>query len=172
MIIFTYVCPIQKGEDIVTKPITYTATYNGKVVGTRKSPRPYLYAIVVQNLEEVARLHAYRYEPTKTDRSNFDWRAKCAAATVGEAKFSDIKGSTWEAEEIARAKETIEGGWDAYVSRLRYDAIARFEAAKASGHFEPHVFGWSMSSHNAKGMAATAAHPSRTVLGIVPAEAK
>lgn len=156
----------------MTKPIKYTATYNGKIVGTRKSPRPYLYAVVVQPLEEVARLYAYHYEPTKTDRSNFDWRAKGAAATVGEAKFPNINGSTWAAEEIARAKETIEGGWDAYVSRLRYDAIARFEAAKASGHFEPYVFGWSMSCHNAKGMAATAVHPSRAVLGIVPAEAK
>lgn len=156
----------------MAKPIKYTATYNGKVVGTRKSPRPYLFAIIVQSLEEVARLHAYRFEPTETDLLNFNWYTEGATATVGKSKFPDIKGSVWSAEDIEKGKREIEGGWDAYVARLRASAIENFERRKAAGHFEPNVHGWSMSLRNAEKMAASAAHPSRTVLCIVPAEAK
>lgn len=135
----------------MAKDTKFTASFEGKIVGTRRSPRPYLFAIVVQWNAESHRADAYGYKATATDRSNFDYYSKCATGTytdtfrTGKTFTNKIEGA-----ELAAAQAKIEGGFDAYVARLRAEAIERFEASLKGGYFEPGVVAWSMSSVNAE----------------------
>jgi hypothetical protein len=154
----------------MTKATTYTATYNGQVVGTRKSPRVYLFAVVYQRDE--AKSRAFITRPAdKTDRANFEYYVKCATGTYvgtfanGKTFTTEIKG-----DELARAQAHIVGGFEAYVARIRADSLAAHEAAVANGDFEPCVFGWSMSARAVKGMEAQAAKAGH-YLATVPAVA-
>lgn len=146
------------------KPIKYVARYEGKIVGTRKSPRPYEYAVIVRSIEAYAREKAYGYTATDTDRANFHYFGELVAAGESHPHYRYNKGDEnhWRA--------AVEGGFDAYIAGLRATEIERFEEHRAAGGFEPRVLGWSMSRHNAEKMAASARHPGREVLAIVPAE--
>lgn len=149
--------------------IKFTASYNGKIIDTRRSPRPYKFAIVVQYSREASRKAAHEYALTKTDRSNFEYETQVAAFQPGVS--GTIKGdrpftTSYTAEAIARAQEMVAGGIDGYLAILRKRAIERFEAMDAKGHFEPKVHGWSMSEGNAQKMANAV---SGVLLAIVPA---
>jgi len=150
----------------VTKAIKYTATYNGVVVGTRKSPRPYQFAVVVQSDEAAARAYAYDYKPTDTDHKNFVYHSNNAQCQPGDTYPERNYKFTVDAMMIAEGKRMIAGGWEGYVAICRARAIENFEAHKANGGFEPGVYGWSMSRRNVEKMAAQAGS---RVLAIVPA---
>ena len=122
----------------------YQARHDGVVVGTRTTKeRTYTHAVVVQRVEEAARNSAYNFKPADHDRSNFDYYT--AIATQGVA-HEHVRPMPWRAEPdlkvLADATANIEGGFDAYVARLRAKAIADFEARKAKGSFDPFVAAW------------------------------
>jgi hypothetical protein len=158
-------------------PTTYTATYNGKIVGTRKSPRAYQFAIVIQRDVEAARKAAYEFQPTATDRENFEYEARIANAAPGAPinhgnRHNHPHGDIvlkHTVDQIDRAKAAIVGGWEGYVARKRDIRIEWFQSALAKGDFEPQVHGWSMSARNAQKMANAVG---TTLLAIVPAVAK
>lgn len=123
----------------------YVARLEGKIVGKRSTAsRTYSHALVVQNVEEFARKRAYGYTSTDTDSSNFEYYSIIAQQTAGvPCRPRDWKfDTTFTQDDIDEAKKRIEGGFDAYVRRLRDAAIATFEANKANGYFEPHVATW------------------------------
>lgn len=141
---------------------TYTATYNGQVIGTRKSPRAYAFAVIYQRDEVRARTYASR-PADKTDRSNFEFYT---AVSTGF-----WNGRERNADEVAEAKTRIEGGFESYVARERAAELAQLEKSIAAGEFQPKVFGWSMSARAVKGMESQAARFGR-YLATVPAVAK
>jgi hypothetical protein len=120
----------------------YVAKLNGAIVGTRASHRAYTHAVVIQWSEDHARTVAYGYKPTATDKSNFSYYTEVAAQGVDHPHYNrepwrplgDVAG-------VERAKATIEGGYDAYVERLRQHQIDSFEASRANG-FKPGVAAW------------------------------
>jgi hypothetical protein len=126
-----------------TANIHYVAKLDDKVVGSRTSPRVYTHAVVIQWSEAKYRAAAYDYVATSTDKSNFAYYTKQAAHTV-ETYLTEWKySSTSEAERaINTAKENIEGGFDAYVERLRQRAIESFEKSVKAGGFAPGVATW------------------------------
>lgn len=140
------------------RPVKYVARHAGQIVGTRKSPRPYAFAVVVQADEEAARRRAYDYVATDADRSNFEWLGLKAAQAPGVP----VRPAGWrfetkfDAEEIAEAQNLTAYGFEGYVAHLRERAIANFEQRRAKGAFLPGVYGWSMSAPNAQKMAASA----------------
>lgn len=152
----------------------FVAYWEGKLVGTRKSDRPYTHAVVVQDDEAAARKHAYEYQPTKTDRSNFAYYQEIDR--LGE-QHPHYGVTSWRTEPdragIAEARAHLVGGFEGYVERIRQEQIGYFERAKKSGGFEPRVAGWSMSARNAEKMRSQqcGSFHSRTThfLGIVPA---
>jgi hypothetical protein len=158
---------------MANKPITYTATWEGKIVGTRKSPRPYKYAIIVQRDQEADRKYAYEFVPA--NKGSFDYYVQIATATPGVSLRP--KGwnfdTSYDAGQIEEAKKHIEGGWEGFAARERQQKINRFEALLAKGGYEPFVHGWSQSLVNAA-KAARAAETSYGLiyLGLVPAVAK
>lgn len=151
--------------------IEYVARWNGVVIGTRSSPRPYQFAVVCQFHEDKARAVAYDYVATETDRKNFAYYSAIVAQGV---EHPHVRPERWRPnpvlEVLERAKGQIDGGFDAYIARLREHAIKNFEARKAEGFFGPRVSGWSMSRPNAEKMAASCRSSWQAVLGIVPAE--
>ena len=151
------------------KAVKYTATYNGAVVGTRKSPRPYQFAVIMQNDEGYARARAYEYEPTDTDRRNFDYHSNNAKAQPGDLYPGPGYRFTITEKMVAEGQQMIVGGWEGYVAKCRAREIENFEARKAEGHYEVGVYGWSMSRKNAEKMAAQVKGWGRQLLGIVPA---
>jgi hypothetical protein len=148
------------------KQTVFTATYEGKIVGTRRSPRPYQFAIVVLQDEAADRKRAYEYQATKMDHSNFAYYQEIDR--LGENHPHYCKCS-WrdepDLEGIARARQLIEGGFDMYVARLREKAIENFEVSRAAGCYEPHVYAWSMSEKNARKAASSSPYK---VLAVVP----
>jgi hypothetical protein len=151
-----------------TKSTKFVARYEGKIVGTRKSPRPYAFAIVAKHNEAAEREAAYGRKTTKTDAGNFDYYIKCATGTYngtfgdGRSFTSKVEGKTLE-----RALAVVALGYEGYIADLKARAIADFEERLAKGHFEPGVFGWSMSRANADKLAKQVAP---ILLAIVPAE--
>jgi hypothetical protein len=141
----------------MTKAIKHFARYQGAIVGMRRSPRPYKFAVVGHGNEAVDHDYAYNYKPTSVDRQNFDYNARNALRTPGEPYIHPTLGpiNTWKAKEIDEAKERSAGGWNAYVERERQRKIGYFEEAKTNGKYKPHVLGWSMSAHNAEKMSRT-----------------
>jgi hypothetical protein len=156
----------------MSKATKFVARYAGKIVGTRRSPRPYTHAVITQAVEEYARAAAYDWQPADSDKSNFEWLTFKATCTAGaEVLPPGWKFSTkFSADEIESARAEIAGDWASYVTRTRARKIAFFEQRKAEGAFEPAVGGWSMSGHNAAKMAASFKHPGVRFLAIVPAE--
>lgn len=172
--------------------VKYVARFNGAIVGTRKSHRPYQFAVVAQCDEAHARAAAYGYTATDLDRRNFDYAVSIVAcegqfiepragesdlrkpSDAGQVRKAWRTGRTYvagySAEEIAHAKADIEGGFDAHVARLKAEMIKRFERRKAEGGFQPFVSGWSMSRRNVEKMAASCRGAAVKVLAIVPAE--
>ena len=157
----------------MTKGTKYTATYEGKVVGKRTSPRPYLFAIVVRDDIETARQAAYGFQADDQDRKDFEFHTRCATGTYsgtfasGRPFTQEIKG-----EELARHRAHVEGGFEAYVARKHARLIAQFEARVAAGAFEPRAVSWSMSRANAEKTARTYSYPQVKFLAIVPAVAE
>jgi hypothetical protein len=156
----------------MAKENTYLAVWNGKVIGKRRSSRPYTHAIIVQDSIDTARYQAYAYEATMIDKSNFDYNAEIAAMEAWPEVAYRRQAIT--REQIDEAKAMIAGGWEGYLGRLREAAIKRFEDKVASGLFEPFVFGWSMSKVNATKMAAGCGKSPeyRLLLGVVEAKVK
>lgn len=150
----------------MAKATKFIARYEGKIVGTRKSPRPYLFAVVVKDNEEFARERAYGFTGGETERKNFVYYTNNANAAAPGVIYPGERFKI-TAEMIAEGREKIAGGFDGYIAGLRELQIARFKEM----NFEPGVFGWSMSRANAEKMAAGAGKwPGRIVLAIVPAE--
>jgi hypothetical protein len=152
-----------------TKSTKFIARYEGKVVGTRKSPRPYAFAIVAKHNIETERKAAYEYTATESDKSNFDYYTECATGAYN-GTFNDGRKYTSKIEgnELARAVAIRDLGYAGYAAKLKADRIERFEERVAKGAFEPAVFGWSMSRVNADKLAKQVAP---VLLAIVPAEA-
>lgn len=151
----------------------YIAKLDGKIVGTRTTAsRTYTHALIVQDVEEVARNAAYNYTSTKTDSSNFEYSSFIAKQQPGvlcrprgwstETKF--------KAAEIVAAHELVEGSFDAYVRRLRERHIAGFEARKTKGGFEPFVATWCGRLDLAQKAVTAHTSAARQFIAIVPAE--
>jgi len=143
----------------MTKPTKYVARYEGQIVGTRKSPRPYAFAIVMQDNEQVERDAAYGFtgKGGRGDlQDEFEYATNCASAQPGESygKFKPGYSFPITAEMIAKGRAEIEGGWEGYVARKRAAHVASFEKKLAGGGFKPYVCAWSMTRHNAEKAAA------------------
>jgi hypothetical protein len=147
---------------MTTTTTTYLARWDGEIVGTRKSPRPYTHAVICQWDREAAKRDLDAWQPSKTDRSNWDYYVKIAAGNDPHPEYRT-------AADLAKIRATVGAGWEANVERLRDDAVRRFGLNDA----KPYVAGWSMSAGNAAKMAADKArYRHQIVLGIVPAEVK
>jgi hypothetical protein len=122
--------------------INYVAKLDGTIVGSRTSPRTYTHAVIIQWNAEYFRTKAFGYKADDTDRSNFKFYTKEAAHTV-ESYIADSKWTPVDeaAKRIADAKQRIEGGFDAYVARVRQDGIDRFEKGLEGG-YQPGVATW------------------------------
>lgn len=115
----------------------YIARLEGKIVGKRTTKdRTYTHAVVVQPSESAAREACYGYTATKDDRENFDYYTGVVAQ--GTNHRNHYEGC----KNIERAKEQIEGGFEAYVARLKARAIERFENNVAKGEYQPHTVAW------------------------------
>ena len=68
------------------KLATYEAYHDGKLIGAHESWRVYSHAVIVQDDIKKHRARAYGYQPSKTDRSNFDYYTDVAAKPVGEPR--------------------------------------------------------------------------------------
>jgi hypothetical protein len=142
----------------------YIARLEGKIVGKRTSEsRTYTHAVVVQPSESEARAACYGYTATKDDRANFDYYTN--VATLGMKHSHYYEGS----DIVERAKEQVEGGFEAYVARLKARAIERFEERVTKGEYQPHAVTWCGRLDLAHKEAARrkAYHPK---IWIVPAE--
>lgn len=153
----------------MAKTTKYSATYQGKIVGTRKSPRPYQFAIIAQHDEQAARERAYGYKPTDRDESNLAWLTELAAfeADVPVWPRGWNFSTKFSVKQIGDAKAKIAGGRDAFLASCCEREIRNFEEYLADGHFAPHVAAWSMSRANAE---KAARRVTGNVLAIVPAE--
>jgi hypothetical protein len=121
------------------KVTTYEAYYDGKLIGTRESWRVYSHAVIVQDDIEKHRAWAYDYQPSKTDRSNFDYCTEVAAKRIGEPR--GVFGRYTE-REIAEAKAKIVGGWEGFAARVRQSHINHFDERVGKGGFEPYIARW------------------------------
>jgi len=142
----------------------FVARYKGEIVGTRRSPRPYKFAIVVQDDEEAERDAAYNYMPTQIDRANWEYHTTRAAMQPGQ--YYPGYNFVVSAKDVAEARRQIADGWDGFVARERDRRVGYFEKKKAATGFRPFVAGWSMSHSN----AVKGAKRFRRVLEIVPVE--
>lgn len=113
----------------------YIARLNGETVGTRSSDRVYTNAVVIQRSEAAARKAAYEYRSTTSDSSNFEY-----ISIIAQGRSPYDFNKTEKATSDAKAQ--VEGGFDAYVRRLRERAIASFERYLADGHFTPVAATW------------------------------
>lgn len=154
----------------MSKATKFVARYEGEIIGTRRSPRPYTHAVITQDDEETARQAAHLWTPSELDKRDFEWETFKASCTVGvEVRPAGWNFSTrFKAEEIEASRERIAGDWPAYVARRKAWRIKCFEDSLAAGRFKPRVFGWSMSERNAQKMASGV--NGMRVLAIVPAE--
>ena len=150
----------------------YIAKHEGKIVGKRTTKdRTYTHAIVVQDVEEAARKAAYNYTSNKTDSSNFEyWSVLTKQGRLHPHLSASYHSDAHVAAEVAKAQAIIDGGFDAYVRRLRERAIAGFEKRKADGGFEPFVVAWAGRLDLAQKAAAQHTWASRKLIAIVPAE--
>lgn len=140
----------------------YVAKWNGVIVGKRiTQDRTYSHAIVVQNVEEAHRAAAYNYAATATDRSNFEYYTRIAE---GRSQFKHT------AEEVVEASIKIDGGYEAYIGRVRERMITWFEEKKAKGYFEPCVAAWAGRLDLAAKAVSQHTGPKRKLIGIVEAE--
>jgi hypothetical protein len=165
----------------------YVAKLDGKVVGKRSTDRTYTHAVVVQDSEAVARSAAYDYVADESDRENFEYYTAIADLGIRHDHgartrpyFADHSGERLatmkrcqdedSSATINGAVESVEGGFDGYVARLRAEQIRRFEERRAEGRFEPYVIGWCGRPDLAQKLAAQNKSDGRNVLGIVAAE--
>jgi hypothetical protein len=121
------------------KLATYEAYHDGKLIGAHESWRVYSHAVIVQDDIEKHRAWAYGYQPSKTDRSNFDYYTDVAAKQVGEPRGAF---GHYTEHEIAEAEAKIAGGWEGFAARVRQLHIDRFEEKVGKGDFEPYVATW------------------------------
>ncbi len=140
----------------------FTALLDGQVIGTRTSDsRDYTHVIVGQRDIEAARRHAYGYQATKTDASNF---RHYMSILDGTSEF--LVKASWrtDAEHTAHCASMVEsterslGGartLEDYIAVLRNRAIASFEKAAQGGAFDMGALQWSMSEANARKAAAS-----------------
>lgn len=148
------------------KATKFVARWEGKIVGTRTSPRPYTHAVIVRGVQEYYRKKAYEYVATDCDKSNFKYYGEVVAG-LRDSKYDSAEQT---AKNRADAAANIEGGFEAYIGRLRQTEIDRYEERVKNGGFMPCVRGWSMSAANAQKMANSNNGPWVEVLGIVKAE--
>ena len=95
--------------------------------------------MIVQDEIEKHRAWAYGYQPSKTDRSNFDYYTDVAAKPVGEPR--GIFGHYTE-QEIAEAEAKIAAGWQGFAARVRQSHIDHSEERVGKGGFDPYVATW------------------------------
>lgn len=150
----------------------YVARLNGQIVGKRTTKdRTYTHAIVTQRVEEIYRAEAYDYVATPQDRANFAYYSSVVAQGLDHEY---VRPTTWRQTHdhklLADATARVEGGFDGYVARQRAELIARFEADKAAGNFNPRAVAWAGRLDLAQ--KAVAQHTNRRVklVAIVPAE--
>ena len=136
----------------MSKVTIYEAYHDGKLIGARASWRVYSHAVIVQDDIEKHRAWAYGYQPSKTDRSNFDYYTDVAAKQVGESR--GLFGHFTE-QEIAEAEAKIAGGWKAFGARVRQLHIDGFEEKVAKGGFDPYIATWAVRLDLAQKAAAS-----------------
>ena len=95
--------------------------------------------MIVQDDIERHRALAYGHQPSKSDRSNYDYYTDVAAKQVGEPR--GCFGHYIE-QEIAEAEAKVAGGWEAFAARVRQLHIDGFEEKVAKREFEPYVATW------------------------------
>ena len=134
------------------KVTSYEAYHDGKLIGAHESWRVYSHAVIVQDDMEKHRARAYSYQPSKIDRSNFDYYADVAAKQVGEPR--GCFGHYIE-QEIAEAEAKIAGGWEAFAKRVRRLHIDGFEEKVAKSGFDPYVATWAVRLDLAQKAAAS-----------------
>lgn len=140
---------------------TYTAEFEGKIVGKRTTKdRSYSHAIVVVPSREYHRKAAYEHQGDKTDHSNFNYYTQVAE---GRYRYGQTN------EEMIKASGLIDGGFDAYVERVRQGMIKRFEDKVTGGDFEPRVEAWASRLDLAQKAAAGYRRPWNERVEIVPA---
>jgi hypothetical protein len=127
------------GQRAMNKVTTYEAYHDGKLIGAHESWRVYSHAVIVQDDIEQHRAWAYGYQPSKSDRSNFDYYTDVAAKQVGEPRGAF---GHFTEQEIAEAEAKIAGGWESFAARVRQLYIDDFEEKVANGEFEPYVAKW------------------------------
>jgi hypothetical protein len=136
----------------MSKVTTYEVYHDGKLIGARESWRVYSHAVIVQDDIEKHRAWAYGYQPSQTNRSNFDYYTDVAANQVGEPR--GLFGHFTE-QEIAEAEAKIAGGWEAFAARVRRLHIDGFEEKVAKSGFDPYVATWAVRLDLAKQAAAS-----------------
>jgi hypothetical protein len=121
----------------------YQVTFNGKVVGIRKSDRIYTHAVLVQDDADAFYHWAHNYVPNETDRKNFAYDSKRAVQLVEQylAEWKYQKPDYVESQ-ISEAKAKVEGGFEAYAERLRQEKIQMYQDRLAKGGFLPYVARW------------------------------
>jgi hypothetical protein len=146
---------------------TFTASFNGKIVGQRTSrDRIYTHAVIVVDVPGRHKDHYYaEVKDTRDNRASFAFHESIANGTYQHMQLQS-------AEDITRSQLIASAGYPAYLAHLRGLNIALYERIQAGLNLEPHVFGWSMSQDNADKMASTAGRHGCRVVGIVPAEKK
>lgn len=121
---------------------------DGEVLKRTSTGRVYTHAVISQYDEAQARAAAYDYKPSPTDNSNYRFYKHVSQQQPGVKV--PVPGRdfslTHTAHDIAQAAERVAGGWNAYVERLRAEAISRFEDRKAKGGFRFQAHGWSPSA--------------------------
>lgn len=137
---------------------SYVAKFEGEIVGKRTSKdRTYTHAIVVIPSREYHRKAAYDYVADATDKSNFNYYLSIAE---GRSKF------THSQDEVIKASIKVDGGFDAYVERIRQGKIANFEKQT----FEPGVVAWAGRVDLAEKAARQYRGPRNEYVFVVPAE--
>lgn len=141
----------------------YIAKLDGIIVGKRTTKdRTYTHAIVALSDEAGARDAAYNHVADEDDRDNyeFDCREVVAAKVYGTADPDAYR---------ARCAAKVEGGFEAYVARVRTEKIERFEHDLSNGKYKPGVVAWAGRADLAQKEAAKWAKWRKQVW-IVPAE--
>ena len=108
--------------------------------------------MIVQDDIEKHRARAYGYQPSKIDRSNFDYYTDVAAKQVGEPRGAF---GHYTEHEIAEAEAKIAGGWEAFATRVRRLHIDGFEEKVAKSGFDPYVATWAVRLDLAQKAAAS-----------------
>jgi hypothetical protein len=150
----------------------YVARLNGTIVGKRTTKsRTYTHAIVVQWSEANARKRAYEYRATEQDRRHFDYFTQIAEQGI---EHEYVRVNSWRKEPdlkvLEDAKARIEGGFDAFVARIKQRMIEGFESSLAKGFFEPAVAAWAGRLDLAQKAVASHTGPDCKLVDIVPAE--